>query len=94
MGEHVCTKFPEKHYYDTQRGVPSGRELNALSVGEWIDESKLLLRVYIADVSFGSIFALISFEDSRITVKLNKRGEFILDDYGGLAIGDISDFGA
>lgn len=92
LGEYIRTAFPEKHYYDEQRGVPSGRELDALTVAEWIDENKLLLRVYITDVSFGTVFALISFGDGVITMSLNKRGEFILEDYGGLAMGYLADF--
>lgn len=92
LGEHICTTFPERHYYDAQRGVPSGRELNALTVAEWIEENKLLLRIYITDVSFGSIFALVSFKDGMITMQLNKRGEFILEDYGGWAIGNVANY--
>ena len=87
LGEYKRTTFPETHYYDKQRGVPSERELDCLAIGEWIEERKLLLRVYITDVSFGSIFAVISFRGDRIALQLKKRGEFLLDDYGGTAYG-------
>ena len=33
------------------------------------------------------IFAFISFVDGGIAMSLNKRGEFLLDDYGGWAVG-------
>ena len=87
LGEYLSTIFPETHYYDSQRGGPSGRCLDCLTIGEWIEERKLLLRIYITDVSFGSIFALFSFKEDKIAMKLARRGEFILDDYGGWAIG-------
>lgn len=87
LGVGLKTTFPEQHYYSEQRGVPSGRELDSVAVGEWIEDNKLLLRIYITDVSFGSIFALISFVDGGIAMSLNKRGEFLLDDYGGWAVG-------
>lgn len=79
--------FPEVHYYGMQRGVPSGRELDSLAIAEWLDESTLLIRVYITDTSFGSVFIKIAFKDGLASLQLKKRGEFLLEDYGGAALG-------
>lgn len=89
LGKYMKTSFPETHYYKEQRGVPSGEELDCLAVAEWISDDKLLLRIYITDVSFGSVFVLASFVNGGLSLRLAKRGEFILDDYGGWAIGTI-----
>ncbi len=89
MGKYLKGKFPETHYYDEQRGVPSGRELDCLAIAEWIEDRKLLLRVYITDVSFANLFCVIAFKGDRIVLQLKKRGEFLLEDYGGIATGNI-----
>lgn len=90
MGKYLKGSFPETHYYDTERGVPSGRELDCLSIAEWIEEDKMLLRVYITDVSFANLFSVISFKEDKIVLQLKKRGEFLLEDYGGLAMGVLN----
>lgn len=90
MGKYLKGSFPETHYYDKERGVPSGRELDCLSIAEWIEDNKLLLRVYITDVSFANLFCVIAFKDDKIVLQLKKRGEFLLEDYGGLAMGVLN----
>lgn len=87
LGKYVCSTFPETHYYDNERGVPSGRELDCMAIAEWVEDKKLLLRVYITDVSFANIFAQISFKGDYAALLFRKRGEFLLDDYGGIALG-------
>jgi hypothetical protein len=88
MGKYLKGTFPETHYYDKQRGVPSGRELDCLGIAEWIEEKKILLRVYITDVSFANLFCVIAFKGDKILLQLMKRGEFLLEDYSGIAMGD------
>ena len=89
-GSYLEGKFPEVHYYGMQRGVPSGREPDSLAIAEWLDKDTLLIRVYITDISFGSVFIKIAFKDELAAIQLKKRGEFLLDDYGGFAIGKRS----
>ncbi|MBR7117036.1 MAG: serine hydrolase [Clostridia bacterium] len=91
IGKYLKGSFPETHYYDMQRGVPSGRELDCLAIAEWLEERVLLLRVYITDTSFGSVFAKIAFKDDMAALSFAKRGEFLLDDYGGYALGRKAD---
>lgn len=86
-GSYLKASFPEVHYYGMQRGVPSGREPNSLAIAEWQDVDTLLIRVYITDISFGSVFIKIAFKDGQAALQLKKRGEFLLEDYGGTAIG-------
>lgn len=89
IGKYLKTTFPETGYYDRRRGVPSGREMTCLNIAEWIEEKKLLLRVYITDVSFGSMFGVIAFKDDKVALQLNKHGQFILDGYSGTASGKM-----
>jgi hypothetical protein len=86
-GSYLKSSFPETHYYGRERGVPSGREPDSLAIAEWLDKDTLLIRVYITDISFGSVFVKIAFKDDLAAIQLKKRGEFLLDDYGGFAIG-------
>lgn len=89
MGKYIKGKFPETHYYDKERGVPSGRELDCLAIAEWVEDRKILLRVYITDVSFANLFCTIAFKGDRVVLQLIKRGEFLLEDYSGIAMGEI-----
>lgn len=88
-GSYLKGAFPEVHYYGMQRGVPSGREQDCLGIAEWLDSETLLIRVYITDISFGSVFIKIAFKDDFAAIQLKKRGEFLLDDYGGSAVGKM-----
>lgn len=76
--------FPETHYYDVKKGVPANRQLNCLSVLEWMAETSILLRVYITDTSFGNLFINFSFKGDEVGVCANKCAEFFLDDYEGI----------
>lgn len=87
MGHLRQGTFPETHYYDKKRDEPANRELNSLTACEWLEEKKLLLRIYITDTSFGNCFAVFSFKDDVVGVELNKTAEFFLDDYHGMTYG-------
>ena len=89
MGKYLKGRFPETHYYDEERGVPSGRELDCLAIAEWVEDKKLLIRVYITDVSFANLFCVVAFKGDRVVLQLMKRGEFLLEDYSGLAMGKL-----
>ena len=81
--------FPETHYYDRKRDVPSNREPDCEAVVEWVEDKKLLLRMYIIDTIFGNTFGQFSFKDDEVTLIFNCRGEFFLEDYVGSASGHI-----
>lgn len=90
MGEYLKCSFPETHYSDIYRGVPAERELDCLAIGEWIEEKKLLIRAYISDTSFGSLFIVIAFKGDKVAIQLSRNGQFVLEDYGGTALGKAS----
>lgn len=79
--------FPETHYYDVQVGVPANRELDCLADLSWIEEKKILLRVYITDTNFGSCFITFGFKNDEVGLMLNKRAEFFMEGYQGYAGG-------
>ena len=79
--------FPETHYYDKQVSVPANREFDCLSDLSWIEEQKILLRVYVTDTNFGSCFMTFGFKNDEVGVMLNRRAEFYMDDYQGYAGG-------
>lgn len=82
-----CGTFPETQYYDKQVGKPSNRELHCMSDLSWVEERKILLRVYIVDSSLGNCFMTFGFKNDEIGIMLNKRAEFFMDDYVGFAGG-------
>jgi hypothetical protein len=85
--------FPETHYYDKKRDEPANRELNCLSVCEWVEERKILLRVYITDTSFGNMFITFGFKGKEVGIYSHIRAEFFLDDYTGAASGVLQENG-
>ena len=87
LGKYVQGTFPETHYYDKQVDVPANRELDAVFIANWLEESKLLVRNYIIDTNFGNCFMTFSFKGDSIGITMHKRAEFFMDDYQGFAGG-------
>ncbi len=87
MAKNQCFLFPEKHYYDHQINVLSGRELNAFASAVWVKENELLLRVYVIDNNLGNLKAHFTFEGVNISVKMTKTAEWFMDEYEGTAYG-------
>lgn len=79
--------FPEEEYYDMQVSAPSLRKFDYYACGEWIEEKKLLIRLYIADTNLGNLFITLSYKNDEVGILMNKRAEFFLDDYEGVAMG-------
>lgn len=87
LGDFVKGTFPEASYYDKQVDVPAERELDALFIGNWIEDKKLLIRNYIIDTNFGNCFMTFSFKGDEVGLMFNKRAEFFMDDYVGFGGG-------
>ncbi|MBQ3530242.1 MAG: serine hydrolase [Oscillospiraceae bacterium] len=83
IGQQKRITFPETHYYDKVLGVPADRELDSTAVCEWLEEKKLLLRVYVIDTCFGSMFATFSFKGNEVALAFRKCAECFLDEYRG-----------
>lgn len=85
VGKFVKGKFPETCYYGTKAFVPANREMDCEAVLEWVEDQKLLLRTHIIDTNFGNFFAQFSFKGEEVTIFIQTRAEFFLDDYNGCA---------
>ena len=83
-------KFPETHYYDKQLTIPGNREQDCTAVCEWVEDRKLLLRVYVIDHSMGNLFATFSFVDNEVALCFRKTAEYFMDDYHGDASGYLA----
>ena len=92
LGEYLKTTFPETDYYDKQVGVPSNRELDALSIGEW-DGENLLVRVFITDTNKGNLTMNFGFTPDlkETAVSLVKVAEFFMMDYNGRVVGKVKE---
>ncbi|MBQ9755990.1 MAG: hypothetical protein IJV99_00150, partial [Clostridia bacterium] len=79
--------FPETDYYSEQVDTPSNRELYSMTDLSWIEDKKILLRIYIVDSSLGNCFMTFSFKKDEVGVYMTKRAEFFMNDYQGNAGG-------
>lgn len=84
MGALKAGKFPETHYYGEQYPHPANREFDCQAVCEWVEEQKLLLRVYITDTCFGNLFITFGFKGDEVGIYAAKRAEYFLEDYSGI----------
>lgn len=91
MAKNVFFKFPEKHYYDRQINIPSGREHDAFASAEWTDEKTLHIRMYMYDNCMANMHAYITFDGDKIAIKMTKVAEWFMDEYVGEAYGKIKE---
>ena len=87
MAKNVFFQFPEKHYYDHQINLPSGREHNAFASAEWLNESTLHIRTYVDDNCMGNMHTYVTFDGNKIGIKMTKEAEWFMDEYQGEAYG-------
>ena len=87
MAKNVFFKFPEKHYYDYQINLPSGREHDAFASAEWLNENTLHIRTYIYDNCLGNMHTYVTFDGDKIGIKMTKVAEWFMDEYEGEAYG-------
>lgn len=87
MAKNVFFKFPEKHFYDTQINLPSGREHNAFASAEWLNEKTLHIRTYIYDNCMGNMHTYVTFDGDKIGIRMTKVAEWFMDEYQGEAYG-------
>jgi hypothetical protein len=87
VNHYVKTTFPETHYYGMKRGTPSLKNHDCLTIAEWIEPSKILLRCYAIDTSLGNFVMNLSFDEDKVSILSHKRAEFFFEDYEGFAKG-------
>ena len=89
MAKNVFFQFPEKHYYDYQINLPSGREHSAFASAEWINENTLHIRTYVLDNCMGNMHTYVTFNGDKISLKMTKVAEWFMDEYQGEAFGKL-----
>ena len=89
MAKNVFFKFPEKHFYDTQINLPSGREHEAFASAEWLNEKTLHIRTYIYDNCMGNMHTYVTFDGDKIGIRMTKVAEWFMDEYQGEAYGRL-----
>ena len=87
MAKNVFFQFPEKHYYDYQINLPSGREHDAFASAEWLNENTLHIRTYIYDNCLGNMHTYVTFNGDKIGIRMTKVAEWFMDEYQGEAYG-------
>lgn len=55
--------------------------------GTWIQENKLLIRVYAEDLYIGNMAMCFAFKGDQVGVKMSKSAQFFFDEYQGYAGG-------
>ena len=89
LGKNVYGTFPETHYYDVKRDEPSNREQECYAVAEWMEDKKIMLRVYMIDSNLGNAFMQFGFKEDKVGISINTKAEFFFEDYVGAAWGEL-----
>lgn len=84
---YIQSTFPETHYYGAKVDTPANREFDCLCTASWVEDRKILLRVYVIDTSLGNCFMTFGFKKDQIGVYMSKKAEFFMDEYNGYACG-------
>lgn len=90
IGKCVIGAFPHMNYFGDTIGIQAGRMYECISSAAWVEEHKLMLRIFITDDYFGNMTAIFSFKGNEIGVYMSKTAEWFLDEYQGFAGGRIS----
>lgn len=51
--------------------------------GEWLQENKLLIRVYAEDRFVGNMAMCFAFKENQVGVKMTRSAQFFFDEYQG-----------
>ena len=90
LGEYLEGELPETEYSGEVIGIPLGRGYRYVGTGVWWSERQLLLRFNIIDDYIGNLTFAFSFNGNKVGFRASKAAEGFLDDYQGLAGGEIS----
>lgn len=82
--------FPETHYYGDTIGIPKGEMYKCMAIGQWTQEDKLVIRVYIIDDYFGNMNITLGYKGEELGVFMSKTAEWFLNEYQGFAGGRLS----
>lgn len=86
-GVNVEQEFDEPSYYAMDIGHPAGRPFHAYASAAWKDERTLHIRLYIADVCFGTMQLSCVLDGDTLTLAAKKNAEWFFNEYQGFATG-------
>ncbi len=89
VGQVLLQKFPQKNYYGKQIGVIPGIQYDCLCTAAWADETSFAGHVWVTDDYFGSMKLHVVFEANTVTLIMQKRAEWFLEEYQGFASGSM-----
>jgi CubicO group peptidase (beta-lactamase class C family) len=89
IGKYVECGFPETHYFGDTINKSANRMYKSINCAAWTEPHKLVIRSYIVDDHLGNLTISISFKDNMISVYMTKTAEFFLNEYMGIASGQV-----
>ena len=91
--EDEIREFPETHYFGRKIGVPKGSGYKYKASGAWFNDETLMIYLYVIDDYFGTLKINVRFSDGgkHITLFMTKMAEWFLDEYDGIANGDLAE---
>lgn len=89
MEDYKMGRFPETHYYGDTIGIPRGEMYKCMAVGQWTQEDKLVIRLYVIDDYFGNMTVTLGYKGEELGVYMTKTAEWFLNEYQGFAGGHL-----
>ena len=88
LGHNEFGDFPEDGYSDEIGSVAApGNKYHCAASAAWMEEKKLRIKVQIIDKYFGILDIIVSFQDDRLGLFMDKTAEDFLWTYTGYAAG-------
>ncbi len=88
MGYNVFSKFPGRKRLSKVASVYENGVYECAASAVWREDKKLHIMVQIIDTFLGTLDIAIGFKDDRLTLRMHKHAQRILDNYNGYATGE------
>ena len=89
MGYNEFSKFPGKKRMGLTASVYEEGTYDCAASAVWADENKLHIMVQIIDTYLGTLNISLGFKDNRVSLRMRKYAQRILDNYDVNAVGHI-----
>lgn len=89
MGYNEFSKFPGKKRMGLTASVYEEGTYDCAASAVWAEENKLHIMVQIIDTYLGTLNIAVGFKDNRISVRMRKYAQRILDNYDVNAVGHM-----
>ena len=87
LGYNEFSQFPGKKRMGLTASVYEDGTYDCAASGVWVDETKLHIMVQIIDTYMGTLNISLGFKDERISVRMRKHAQRILDNYDIKVVG-------